>query len=112
MCIDLELSTKQHSKLTSDDLVAVASAVDVNWEELAARLAPVMFSIIKTEQIKAQYGKPFVQSRSMLEEWANGLDKEATKGSLIKALLKMNMRRQANEIFGDDLVTYVETNGS
>ena len=52
------------------------------------------------------------KSRSMLEEGANGLDKEATNGSLIEALLKVNMRRQANEIFGEDLVTYVETNGS
>ena len=111
MCIDPELSTKQHSKVAPYDLVAVASAVDVNWEELAARLAPVMFSIIKTEQIKAQYGNPFIQSRSMLEEWANALDKEATNGSLIRALLKMNRRRQANEIFGEDLVMYVETNG-
>ena len=97
--------------MAPDDLVAVASAVGVNWEELGARLAPVMFSIIKTEQMKAQYGKPFIQSRSMLEEWANGLDKEAINGSLIESLLKTNVRRQVNEIFGEDLVTNVETNG-
>ena len=95
-----------------EDLVAVASAMGSKWEELAARLAPVLFSIEKTQQIKKQNDTVFTQSRAMLEEWASNLDRKATNGALIAAMLKMSMKTQANKIFGEKLVEYVDSNSS
>ena len=106
------MSTRQNDKVKKKDLVEVASAVSANWEEVAARLKPDLFTVAKIKEIDRQYDRPFTQSLAMLEKWSNGEDKEATNGSLIKVLLKMDMRAQANKIFGDDFVKCVERSHS
>ena len=108
LCIETDWSTRCHSKVKSEHISAVAREVLAQWEEFAALLAPDQFKVAKTEEIKKRHDRPFIQCRAMLEEWADSLDRKATNGSLIAVMLKMGMRRQANEIFEERLVKHVE----
>ena len=94
------------------DLVEVASAVSGNWGQFSARLDPDLFTVLERKKIRQSHSEPFDQSHAMLEKWSDKLDKKATNGLVIEVLLKNNMQAQANKIFGEHLVKYVESNRS
>ena len=98
--------------MSNKDLVKVARAVSGNWEQFAACLDPDLFTVLEKKIIRQSHSEPFNQSHAMLEKWSDELDKKATNVSLIEVLLENNMKAQANKIFGECLVNYVESNRS
>ena len=68
------------------------------------KFKPDLFTMVKIKKIRQSHSERFSQFRAMLEKWSNSSDHEATNGSLIQTLLKTHMKKQANKIFGEDLV--------
>ena len=96
-------------KLSRDQVVAVASRIVGCWKEFAARLDSKKFTAEKFREIEYRNKEElFDQARNMLEIWTDYLDQQAKCRLIIKTFLAMGKRAQANSIFGDDLVKYIE----
>ena len=57
--------------------------------------------------IKRQLHDPELQAEALLETWRASLDDRAHRRLLIEALIKRRQRKEANEVFGEDLVQQV-----
>ena len=96
-------------EVTSKDLVDVASNdnISADWKKLASILDSTKFTrgtirIIKEENKEDDI---FMQTKSMLEKWHNKHARSATRGKLIKAIVKCGYTKDAETIFGVPLVT-------
>ena len=95
-------------EVTSKDLVYVASNnnISTDWEKLASILDSKMFTGGTIRRIKHENEHSiFMQTKSMLEKWCNSHARSATRGKLIKAMVKCGYTKDAETIFGVPLVT-------
>ena len=97
------------AKVEAEQRVAVAEKVAGKWEELAAYLAPALFTsnqvlVIRQEN---QYNR-FVQAKTMLDVWSDQFGSQATCGGVVKGLLDMGCKAEAAEVFSHQLVEFVE----
>jgi hypothetical protein len=89
-------------------LLAVAQKIAGIWEELAPWLSPSLFSSVKMKEIQRDYNGSFCQALAMLETWKNKYKRQATCQVLIQSLCQVNERSVATEVFGHEVVDYVE----
>ena len=97
-------------RVTLDDLKKVEdySIIRAEWKELASTLEPDMFDVGAIDVIVQKYpNDPFMQTKSMLEQWRDSESMAATRRNLIKALVSCGWRREAEEIFEVALVKQV-----
>lgn len=105
-----DLAAKADGKVQPKELVNVAERVADTWESLASKLSPEFFSVGKVTEIEQTHPrKRAVQARAMLEQWANKCASKATCCAIIQALCQAGHKRQAQEVFGEDLVEFVES---
>lgn len=102
------LSARANSQVNSRELVQVAKKVAHDWEMFAAFLAPDVFTAAAIELIDTDYRKSFLRAQAVLEKWSSKFNKEATCGVLIAALLDVDLKAQACEVFGIELVNFVQ----
>ena len=88
-------------------MVKVARQVAHNWEEFVAVLSPTMFSAAQIGVIHDSYSKPFSRAHTALSQWADNMDKAATRRLVISTFLEMGMRQKASHVFSDDLVEVI-----
>ncbi|XP_062506405.1 uncharacterized protein LOC134182977 [Corticium candelabrum] len=105
--IKAALLSELDDKLSDDQLVKVARQVAHNWEEFVAVLSPTMFSVAQIGVIHDTYSKPFSRAHAALSQWADNMDKAATRRLVVSTFLEMGMRQQASRIFRDDLVEVI-----
>jgi hypothetical protein len=89
-------------------LLAVAQKIAGIWEELASWLSPDLFSFVKMREIQRDYNGSFCQARAMLEMWKNKYKRKATCQVLIQSLCQIHHRSVATEVFGHEVVDYIE----
>ena len=96
--------------VTLDDLKKVEDygIIRAKWKELASTLEPDMFDVGAIDVIVQKYpNNPFMQTKSMLEQWLDSKSEAATRRNLIKALVSCGWKKKAEEIFGVALVKQV-----
>ena len=96
-------------KVEAEQRRDIAERVAGRWEELAAYLAPGLFTynqvlVIRKENPYIQ----FLQAKAMLDVWSDEFDSQATCGVLIKALLAIGCKAEAAVVFPRELVEFVE----
>jgi chromosome segregation ATPase len=108
---ELESGAVEADKLVTPlELHGLAKVVEGSWVEFALDLAPETFQIygsISTIQRDLNYGSPRVKAQAMLETWKNKMHSEATRCVLIQALCKKGMKKQACNVFGDEVTNTV-----
>ena len=95
-------------KVEAGQRVAIAERVAGRWEDLAAYLAPGLFTNDRILVIKKdnQYSQ-LSQAKTMLEMWSDQFGTRATCGLLIKGLLDIGYKAEAAEVFPQQLVDFV-----
>ena len=107
--VRMNLAQAAECKLSRELVVAVACRIVDCWKEFAARLDPKKFTVEEVREIEHRNKEElFHQARNMLEDWTDYLDQEAKCRLIVKTFLAMDKRAQANSIFGEDLVKYIE----
>ena len=98
-----------NAKVEAEQRVAVAKRVAGKWEELAAYLAPALFTSNQVLVIKKDnpYDQ-FAQAKAMLEVWSDQFGSQATCGVVVKRLLDMGCKAEATDVFSHQLVAFVE----
>ncbi|XP_062523202.1 uncharacterized protein LOC134197866 [Corticium candelabrum] len=97
-----------HQKATATELRDLAKSLETDWVSIAARLKPELFSVKKIKVIQDKHkNDAYLQARAMLEDWSNSLADKGTRKLLIEALVKEELRLQANEVFSENLVNQV-----
>ena len=91
------------------ELSRLALCIKARWKDVALILAPGLFTVTgEISAIEREHpGSLLVQAKTMLEIWRNKLGVNAHRHPLIKALLDLGLRLQANEVFGDKTVKQV-----
>ena len=102
------LAAKASCKVESVQLVVVAQRIAGVWDEIAAWLSPELFSTLKVKEIERDHRSSFSRARAVLEMWSNQFGGKATCQLLIQSLCQMGQRAVAAEVFGSDLVQFVE----
>ena len=92
-----------------EELSRLALSIKAHWKDVALILAPYLFTVTgEISAIEREHpGSLFVQAKTMLEIWTNKVGVNAHRHALIKALLDLGLRVQANEVFGDETVKQV-----
>ena len=102
------LGRSVHQKATATELRDLAKSLETDWVSIAARLKPELFSVKKIKVIQDKHkNDAYLQARAMLEDWSNSLADKGTRKLLIEALVKEELRLQANEVFSENLVNQV-----
>ena len=96
------------SKGKPAQLVKVAKKVAGDWEELASWLSPDLFSMSKLREIQEDHRRAFSRARAVLDMWSNTFGRKATCRLLIDSLCRMDQRAVAAEVFGSELVDFVQ----
>ena len=105
----MNLAQAAECKLSRYQVVAVAGRIVDCWKEFAARLDSKTITIEKIRVIEHRNKEElFVQARNMLKNWTDYLDQQAKCRLIITTFLAMDKRAQANSIFGENLVKYIE----
>ena len=86
----------------------VADKVAGDWKKLASWLSPDLFSMLKLKEIEEDHSRAFSRARAVLEMWSNKLVSKATCRLLIHSLCRMDQRAVAAEVFGSELVDFVQ----
>ena len=94
---------------TQKELRNLAKVLGGGWIDFALDLAPDMFQVqgnISDIQTDTR-GSSSVKAQTMLEMWRNEMNTKATRRLLIEALCSNHMRRQACDVFGDEVTNIV-----
>ena len=97
-------------ELSSQLLVKVARGVSHRWEEFGSVLSADMFPTKRTDVITDTYRNPFLRAKAMLEEWREAMGRRATCDLIVKTLVEMDWRKEACDIFGNDVVELIYPN--
>ena len=106
--IPLSLAAEADGKVESRLLVSVAQKIAGVWDEIAAWLSPELFSTLKTKEIERDHSSSFSRARAVLETWSREVGSKATCRRLIQSLCQMGQRAVAAEVFGSELVQFVQ----
>ena len=99
---------KADEKVTAEELHHLAEVIQGWWEKFALTLDPNQFKVLgNLAAIKCRLEDPELQAQAMLETWCGDLGDSAHRRLLIKALIKRRQRKEAIEVFEDDLVQQV-----
>ena len=99
---------KADEEVTAEERHHLAEVVLGWWEMFALTLDSKLFTVRgNLAAIKRQLDEPELQAQAMLETWCGNLGKRAHRGLLIKALIKRGQRKEAIDVFGDNLVQRV-----
>ena len=101
------LGLSVHHKATAKELKDLAKSLGTRWVSFASELNPELFSVQKIAFIRNEHNDVLLQARAMLEDWSSSLAEKATRKLLIEALVKEELRLQANEVFSENLVEQV-----
>ena len=102
------LGRSVHHKATATELRDLAKSLKTSWVSFASQLNPELFSVANITEIRDKLkNDAYFQARAMLEDWSNSLADKGTRKLLIEALVKVELRLQANEVFSDKLVNQV-----
>ena len=101
------IGTMADKKVRPTQLVVVAQKIGGIWDQIAAWLSPELFSTLKVKEIERDHGSSFSRARAVLELWSNELDHQATCRLLIQSLCQTGQRAVAAEVFGSELVQFV-----
>ena len=101
-------ATQADSKVKPAQLVDVADKVAGDWKELASWIDPYLFSMSKLKEIKEDHSSAFCRARAVLDMWSNKLGSKATCRKLIHSLCRIDQRAVAAEVFGSELVDFVQ----
>jgi ElaB/YqjD/DUF883 family membrane-anchored ribosome-binding protein len=96
--------------VTPEELCSLAEVIESFWDEFALDLAPDIFEVcgnISTIHGDSKYRSPRIKAQAMLETWKNKMHSEATRCVLIQALCKKGMKKQACNVFGDEVTNTV-----
>ena len=92
---------------TLKDLARLAKRIQNYSGEFASVLDPDLF-FEKYETIKLKHpSSPFLQATTILHEWRSRHADKAYRRLLIQALIAMEKRLEANEVFGEEVVRQV-----
>lgn len=84
-------------KVDPGQLVAATSAIEDVWEKLALVLKPQMFDKGSIRVIKREDDSEFTRANTMLQKWANNVDKLATRRQLILAMCAVKESAKARK---------------
>ena len=102
------LDLRATSRCTAKELAAVAREVRTRWQVFVLCLSSGLFSINKIRTIEdGNRSDLFVQTRTALDQWSTEFNDKAVRRSVIETLCKIQLRSQANAVFGRDLVDHV-----
>jgi hypothetical protein len=96
--------------VTPQELFGIAKVIEGSWVEFALDLAPDMFQVrgnISSIQKDPNYASARVMAKAMLEIWTDEMHSEGTRRVLIQALCRNGMRKQACDVFGDEVTAIV-----
>ena len=95
-------------KVEAEQRVAIAERVAGRWEQLAAYLAPRLFTNDRMLAIKKDnHYSQFSQAKAMLDMWIDQFGRQATCAAVIKGLLDIDYKAEAAEVFPNQLVDFV-----
>ena len=106
--IPLSLAAEADGKVKSRLLVSVAQKIAGVWDEIAAWLSPELFSTLKKKEIERDHSSSFSRALKVLETWSREVGRKATCRRLIQSLCQMEQRAVAAEVFGSELVQFVQ----
>ena len=107
-CIFYLFAVCNADEVKQEELSRLAISIKAHWKDVALILAPDLFATGEIRAIAFQNSDSLlVQATTMLEIWRNKLGVNAHRHLLIKALLDLGLRLQANEVFGDETVKQV-----
>jgi hypothetical protein len=103
------VETEAKRVLTAEKELHIAGEVAGNWEWFVSNLSPDFFDIRKIDEIKNRNDNKSASmlARRAIQMWRDHFHRNATQAAVIKALCKSGFRRQAGEIFKDELVDHV-----
>ena len=81
--------------------------IETFWKLFASVLDADLFTVSKTKAIAREGGSLFMQARTMLDTWSNHHAGEAYRRLLIQALIEVGRRKEANDVFGEEVVKRV-----
>ena len=99
------LAASADENVTRTELHKLAKAIQSCWDKFALDLDPEHFTVLgEIATIKLQQPSPLLQAHAMLESWHSKLANNAHCRLLIEALVNGGQRKQANEVFGENVV--------
>ena len=93
--------------VTAQEVRRLTRSIENCWEEFASELDADLFTVSKVEEIARQRDGLFMQARTMLETWKDHHATKAYRRFLIQALIEMDRRKEANDVFGEGVVKRV-----
>jgi hypothetical protein len=106
----LAVENEADKLVTPQELFGIAKVIEGSWVEFALDLAPDMFQVrgnISSIQKDPNYASARVMAKAMLEIWTDEMHSEGTRRVLIQALCRNGMRKQACDVFGDEVTAIV-----
>lgn len=97
-----------NSKVQARDQVEVADKVSHIWDKFAAFLAPEKFNSAGIKVINSDHKDSFTRALAVLEKWSSSYSEKATCRVLIATLLDVGLKAQACDVFGKELVEFVQ----
>ena len=92
---------------TPTDLAKLASKIEIFMERFASELDAELFTFSKIKKIQRENNTPFMQASAMLDTWKCHHAEKAYRRLLIQALINIDNRLAANEVFGEAIVRQV-----
>ena len=92
---------------TAKEVRCLAKSIETCWEEFAVELDEDLFTFSATKAIAREDDRLFMQARTMLDKWSNHHAGKAYRRLLIQALIKVDQRKVANDVFGEGHVERV-----
>ena len=94
-------------KVDGSQIVQVSKKIGDVWQYMATLLDSALFDVATMDDIKTHEENKSAQAHRMLCKWTEACGDGATRGKLIKAMCENEKRKQAEEIFGANLVQSV-----
>ena len=86
-------------KATSKEVTCLARSIQSCWEEFAAVLDAELFTAPNIKAIAVQNRELFMQAWTMLDTWRSHHGGKAYRHLLIQALIEVDQRKVANDVF-------------